>query len=202
MTICRYYLQGYCRFGERCRYEHADPESSYQEETPRRSSYNEYSNRGSYNDGYNRRNYNAYENRPSYNYDRRNDYTPRDNRYQSNYNQNFPSERRYQSERYGPGAYESDSYGQTNRFVQNKHSWVSDDYRRQRTQQRNTEEFFNTSTPKSNVNFSFRDPELQRTDHPVDLRMNDQNLVYAELIKEDIKAWELGAQWPFTCFFP
>ncbi|GBM74301.1 hypothetical protein AVEN_20306-1 [Araneus ventricosus] len=94
-------------------------------------------------------------------------------------------------------------YCQANRSGQNKHEWVSEDYRRQRDQRKNTEEFYNTSTPKSSVNFSFRDPELQRgTDHPVDLRMNEQNLVYVELIKEDIKAWEVGSQWPFTCYSP
>ncbi|GBN87746.1 hypothetical protein AVEN_110823-1 [Araneus ventricosus] len=109
MTICRYFLQGYCRFGDRCRFEHTDPDSTYQEENPKRSNY---SNRGSYNDGYNRRNYNAYDNRSSYNSDRRNEYTPHEDRYQPNYNQynqRYTSERRYQSERYGPGTYESDS---------------------------------------------------------------------------------------------
>ncbi|CAL1290241.1 unnamed protein product [Larinioides sclopetarius] len=203
MTICRYFLQGNCRFGDRCRFEHTDPDAAYQEETPRRSNYND---RGSYNDGYNRRNYNAYDNR-SYNYDRRNEYTPHEDRYQQNYNQynqRHTSERRYQSERYGPGNYENDSsYGHGNRFGQNKHEWVSEDYRRQREQRKNTEEFYNTSTPKSNVNFSFKDPELhRRTDHTVDLRLNDQNLVYVDLIKEEMKQWELGSQWPFTCYSP
>ncbi|PRD21533.1 UNVERIFIED_CONTAM: nupl2 [Trichonephila clavipes] len=208
MTVCRYFLQGNCRFGDRCRFEHTDPHSSYYESTPRRNDYNRYDNR-SYN--YNSRGRNDYSydgRRNDYSYDQsqtsyvdqqynRRYYPPESNQYRSSYtnSDNYNTQARYGSRTQG------NSY-QTN-YYPNKNEWVSDDYRRQVEQKRNTELFPNSNIPKSKISFSFKDQDAQSNkDHSTDLYTSDKTLVYVELIKEDIKAWELGSQWPFTCYCP
>lgn len=211
MTVCRYFLQGNCRFGDRCRFEHTDPYSSYYESTPRKNDHNRYDNR-SYN--YNSRGRNDYsydDRRNDYSYDDRSQtnyvnqqynqryYPSESNQYRSSYSKgdHYNTQARYGSRTQGDNSYQPAYYG-------NKNEWVSDDYRRQIEQKRNTELFRGSGTPKSNITFSFKDPDIQsRKDHSTDsLYTSDKNLVYVELIKEDIKAWELGSQWPFTCYFP
>ncbi|GFT00662.1 hypothetical protein NPIL_303711 [Nephila pilipes] len=201
MTVCRYFLQGNCRFGDRCRFEHTDPYSTHYETTPRRNDYNRYDSR-SYNYNSRGRNDYSYDDdglQTSYSNQQYNQryYPSENNQYRSSYSKND----RYNTQaRSGYGMQEGNSYQQN--YYANKNEWVSDDYRRQTEQRRNTE-LFSSSTPKSKINFSFKDPEIQaKKDHSIDLHMNENNLVYAELIKDDIKTWELGSQWPFTCYSP
>ncbi|GIY52498.1 hypothetical protein CDAR_181511 [Caerostris darwini] len=221
MTICRYFLQGNCRFGDRCRFEHTDPYSSYNEGSHRRNNYDDFYNRPSYESSNRINDVSTYDNRSSYRYasDRRNDYNPRENQYHSNYNQNvdYQYNRRYHSsethqqrypstERYGhtntPLRYESDDYSHdySSRHNTNKNEWVSNDYRKPRDQKIAPRALFNSNVPQSATNFSFKDPEVQRKDRPLDLHMNEQNLLYAEIMKEDMSTWEGGSQWPFSCY--
>ncbi|GFQ89984.1 hypothetical protein TNCT_251171 [Trichonephila clavata] len=208
MTVCRYFLQGNCRFGDRCRFEHTDPHSSYYESTPRRNDNNRYDNQ-SYNYSSRGRNDYFYDGRRGdYSYDgqsqnyvdqqyNRRYYPPESNQYRSSYTN---SDHYNTQARYGSRIQEN-SY-QTN-YYPNKNEWISDDYRRQIEQKRNSELFPNSSTPRSSISFSFKDPDIQsRKDPSTDLYTSDKTLVYVELIKEDIKAWELGSQWPFTCYCP
>ncbi|GIZ03510.1 hypothetical protein CEXT_683601 [Caerostris extrusa] len=221
MTICRYFLQGNCRFGDRCRFEHTDPYSSYNEGSHRKNNYDDFYNRSSYESSNRINEVSTYDNRNSYRYasNRRNDYNPRANQFPSNYNQNvdYQYSRRYHSsethqqrypstERYGhantPLRYESDdySYDYSSRHSTNKNEWASNDYRKPRDQKIAPRALFNSNVPQSTTTFSFKDPEVQRKDRPIDLHMNEQNLLYAEIMKEDMSTWEQGSQWQFSCY--
>ncbi|KAG8201763.1 hypothetical protein JTE90_012822 [Oedothorax gibbosus] len=185
-------MQGNCRFADKCRFEHPYGSNDYGD-----SGYDySYQNRGRSQASYTS-NYDQNRNR-HYN-----------DKYQPN-QQYYSSGRNYQDSRY---SYNDGSYNQApepdynaNKYNRNKHTWVSEDYKKQiepKLPKSNNERFFDTSTPKSKVSFSFKDTSVQKSHHqPGDLHMNERNLIDAEIIKEDVLLWETGNQWPFSCYCP
>ncbi|KFM64849.1 Nucleoporin-like protein 2, partial [Stegodyphus mimosarum] len=262
MVVCRYYLQGICRFGDRCRFEHPEPDDSFNKyeyqnrqsydtqnqaipRQQRSSRYDQHFNQTQNFESFNRYGQNQRYNSPN-RYDTNQRYVSPDRyvqRYSSptfvqneRYNSpdkyssnNYDHSRRHDTDRYGlqsTQAYRSwnnQNYAadKTNEEVpyrrqnnlsndgsyiagrQNNYRWVSDDYKKklETTKQFSSEKesgYQYSSTPKSGVSFSFKvpDSELKRT------VISETDPIYAEMLKEDATAWELGKSWPFSCYFP
>lgn len=122
MTICRYYAQGTCRFGDRCRFEHIDSNydtynnynqrnvGNYQEQYGRENTgYGNYRSDNQYgNQRYEQKNYYGGSQR-SYSPDRYSDNYRQEPRYQSTYSnqyhgrsrQNYEHQPRYAEQNYG-----------------------------------------------------------------------------------------------------
>lgn len=224
MTICRYYAQGYCRFGSRCRFEHVE---------------SNYNNQQSHN--YNQRNAENYQQRhgrQESGYSNSNQY--RNERYdaRNNYNDDYRGyspERRTENYRYQSGGYDNQqhyygggnqktrynehNYGRKqqqfsdyreneNIYGHNRYQWLAEDYKNQGPNTRYSENeyadnSYSTSTPKGKPSFSFKVPESEiKKGSSTYFQVNEQDQLLADNVKEDAKSWEFGGQWPFTCYFP
>jgi len=78
MTVCKFWAQGYCRYGDRCRFEHVDPDQSnygHQRGPPRNAGYNQQSGgyRNQQGGGYGNQQY-SQQNRYSGRYDNQQNY--------------------------------------------------------------------------------------------------------------------------------
>ncbi|XP_015907096.1 nucleoporin NUP42 [Parasteatoda tepidariorum] len=272
MTVCRYYLQGTCRFGNRCRFEHVDPsysrdfnnDSNYsnrrndygyqdryrsqenfqdrgnknvnpelsfgprrynnfekQNQNYRSQNYNQYDNYGSnygqsqrsdsYAKSYYKEDYGKYDTNQRYSSPERQGSTFRhsdpNNSYDSNFykddygryttNQRYSSpERQTSNSRYDNSFPKGQSkLSDSSQFDKKKYEWVSDDYKKHHQKKEQTYQ----QTPKyqSNKTFSFKDSDSDKNED-----INEENMILVERIKEDITSWELGNQWPFTCYSP
>lgn len=86
MTICRYFAQGTCRFGDRCRFEHIENNYNYNKQSYSNKQYNTDNYEDRYGSNYNRHDY-EYKNQR---YDSRNYYNEDHRGYASDrYNEKF-----------------------------------------------------------------------------------------------------------------
>ncbi|XP_054718425.1 nucleoporin NUP42-like [Uloborus diversus] len=256
MTVCRFFLQGTCRFGDRCRFEHPDPsnqnrnsqgygygrtgQTSYSENRPSR--YTDYSYSSNYNtydkpaSNYRYDSPNRFSNDSAYRSDRNqykdhrysNESTNRPDRNQYNYNRygndnyyysevDFESEPNNAHEKFNRGnthqkianeqRYSSNDSYSDNTYGQNRFRWLSADYKQKSQFNKSAQSDYQTSTPKAASSFSFKVPEseiktYQNVAPTFSKKIDENDQIFAELVKEDATAWELGEQWPFTCYYP